>query len=654
MPYYIPHQALHDPATPIFGAVTIVTVNNTTSGVVAVPTGTTEHDRLVLWIAKTEAATFTGLTGWTQTIAEESAPGAMLYCYEKEASAADAVPGSYTPAWTGADDAVIYMINVDQCGASTFKGVDAPAEDVWSVAGTGLSIPSIGGPKLATLNTTDVAFIDRDVGDLSLYRWGAGTWALVGTALTISPVGSPAIATLNSTDVAFYDSTLGSRQLRLYRWNSGTETWSQVGTGLSSIALTGATALAALNSTDVAFTNGKLEEIRLYRWSAGTETWSQVGAGLPITGMGNPVLTTLNSTDVAYFDVDLDELRLYRWNSGTETWSLVGTGLSIGAVLEPGLTSLNSTDVVFSYNGITDEFRLYRWDAGTETWSEVGTGTEIGASIGLQSISALSARDFAFVDADLEELRYYIRGTDAPTCPALSSGSANNLALRAMVCQGAPTVTEPAGTTAVGATASPNNELTFALAYEAVAAAGTDIGAGAFALSAAQSWAAASVLLRAGDENPVPVSLILTLFDRTAGTNIGDMTSNGGLSAAFDGTTSQTNGACAAGIATGACFVGKNLGTSTPIGNVVVYPSSDQGFTGVATVTLNLRANTTAPSSSSDGTLLGTTGSISDTTTEQTINSSDTTTPYQYVWVELVSSAGTNNWIAELKTYIYV
>lgn len=135
--------------------------------------------------------------------------------------------------------------------------------------------------------------------------------------------------------------------------------------------------------------------------------------------------------------------------------------------------------------------------------------------------------------------------------------------------------------------------------------------------------------------------------------HIGNMTLNGGLAAAFDGVNSKTavSSALFENFGSNACDanVGQNYtGTPQQISSVTVYPSTDQGFAlfgyviGGNTlllapnVTLNLRAKVSAPGSPSDGTLLGTTGLITNTLSPQTIASSDPVTAWNYVWVEIV------------------
>ncbi len=129
--------------------------------------------------------------------------------------------------------------------------------------------------------------------------------------------------------------------------------------------------------------------------------------------------------------------------------------------------------------------------------------------------------------------------------------------------------------------------------------------------------------------------------------NIGNMTSGGGLAAAFDSVTSQASGSCAesptgAGQQTANAYVGKNYtgASAQKIAYGTCYPSSDDGFfipNGGTTITINLRAKQTAPANSSDGTLLGTTGTIANTTQAQTITSSDQNTAWNYVWFEILN-----------------
>jgi hypothetical protein len=175
------------------------------------------------------------------------------------------------------------------------------------------------------------------------------------------------------------------------------------------------------------------------------------------------------------------------------------------------------------------------------------------------------------------------------------------------------------------------------------------------------------------------ITSISTIIDRAlAGSaNIGTMTAGGGIAAAFDGVFSQAaaasaeqtvaGGAIAAGtVLTMSSYVGKNYtgAADQKIQQATVYPSSDLGFAGgtyhipaffgngthapptipaatyafIMGVTFNLRGKASAPASSADGTLLGTSGGMGNTFSPVTIVSTDQVTAWKYVWVEQVSS----------------
>lgn len=129
------------------------------------------------------------------------------------------------------------------------------------------------------------------------------------------------------------------------------------------------------------------------------------------------------------------------------------------------------------------------------------------------------------------------------------------------------------------------------------------------------------------------------------GSNIGNMTSGGGLAAAFNGVTSTAYASCAQGGGSGSGYVGKNYSASPKvIHSVVATPSSDQGFdstSGAQTITLTLYGkNGSAPSSATNGTSLGSWSGTDAAGTARTINSNDTGTAWDYVWLHVQSTQG--------------
>jgi hypothetical protein len=155
--------------------------------------------------------------------------------------------------------------------------------------------------------------------------------------------------------------------------------------------------------------------------------------------------------------------------------------------------------------------------------------------------------------------------------------------------------------------------------------------------------------------------MTLQLIDRTTGTNIGDMTLNGGLAAAFDGVTAQAHGACAAGNTTGPVdkYVGKTLASPKRFGQAVVYGSNSQGYAGsTPPINLTMRGkNGAAPSGPTDGTSLGTIN-FTDTTDEsvgRVIASTDLNTVWDHIFLVVNDSASESNvYVAELELFAYV
>lgn len=87
-------------------------------------------------------------------------------------------------------------------------------------------------------------------------------------------------------------------------------------------------------------------------------------------------------------------------------------------------------------------------------------------------------------------------------------------------------------------------------------------------------------------------------------------------------------------------FAGQNFSASPKqIASVTLFPSTDAGFGSnlPASFAFNLRAKHSAPSSPFDGTVIGNTGAISNTTSPVSITSTDTITPWEYVWPEMVA-----------------
>lgn len=177
-------------------------------------------------------------------------------------------------------------------------------------------------------------------------------------------------------------------------------------------------------------------------------------------------------------------------------------------------------------------------------------------------------------------------------------------------------------------------------------------------------------------------------------TNIGDMTSGGGLTAAFDGTTAKSSSSAASKTVTSTdpslAYCGKNYSgaSAQAIASATIWPSTDKGFvvlTKTYTTTTNtyaystqygiyiltsstsasitvqttansivayLRAKSSSPSSASDGTLLGSVNLSGSGSSPINIPSSDLATTWNYVWIEGVASGIDGSVPPSVNTYV--
>lgn len=151
----------------------------------------------------------------------------------------------------------------------------------------------------------------------------------------------------------------------------------------------------------------------------------------------------------------------------------------------------------------------------------------------------------------------------------------------------------------------------------------------------------------------------------TGGAPMGNMTLNGGIAAASDGNTSKLFSGCAAiANATTTTVGGETIRTANvgyvginvsgvaaqQVDHAVIWPSADFGFDSTTTdpggaVVFNLRGSVGAPASSSNGTLLGSSGSIPwNSLAPVTIISNDKTDAWNYIWIEMIPNVAWPTW----------
>lgn len=166
-----------------------------------------------------------------------------------------------------------------------------------------------------------------------------------------------------------------------------------------------------------------------------------------------------------------------------------------------------------------------------------------------------------------------------------------------------------------------------------------------------------------GMSNPIGRSYTESLVDRTAGTNLGDMTDGGGLAAAFDGTTSQASASCARKSSSALGYLGKTLAAPIVFARAVVHGSTDRGYIDIVgrNVVLTIRGKQgAAPATSLDGTIIGSISfnEAADESAGREILSTDVATEWDHLWVRTAYAGGTPTptdcRIAELVLYEFV
>lgn len=135
----------------------------------------------------------------------------------------------------------------------------------------------------------------------------------------------------------------------------------------------------------------------------------------------------------------------------------------------------------------------------------------------------------------------------------------------------------------------------------------------------------------------------------STGTIIGTMTTDQAF--AFDGITSENATDCARDTGTSA-YIGKDfgVGNAKSISSCIIFPSNDFGYHNPDQdpMVITLYGNNTLPANGTDGTVLGSVTITVDDEESRTIQSSDITTAWRYVWCNYVPNASTTIFCAEM------
>ena len=258
------------------------------------------------------------------------------------------------------------------------------------------------------------------------YNTGTSSWTQLGLDISGTQLtersGYSVSLSADGTTVAVgsysYDKAGGTTdagtdegRTRVYKYNTGTSSWTQLGLDISgtqanensgwsvSLSADGTTVAMGSYVYDVTGTNAE-GRTRVYKYNTGTSSWTQLGLDISGTQLtersGYSVSLSADGTTVAVgsylYDTnnaDVGRTRVYKYNTGTSSWVQLGLDISGTQVFEysgasVSLSADGTTVAIGSYwydkaGGTTDagteegRTRVYKYNTGTSSWGQLGS-----------------------------------------------------------------------------------------------------------------------------------------------------------------------------------------------------------------------------------------------------------------------------------------
>jgi hypothetical protein len=285
------------------------------------------------------------------------------------------------------------------------------ASGTWSSLGTGSS-NGVNNTVLALAVVGNEVFVGgffTSAGGVSAnyvarFNTQTNTWSALGTGSSngVSGGGVAALAVVgNEVFVGGrFTSAGGVSANRVARFNTQTNTWSTLGTGIISNGVNGEVSALAVVGNEVfvggRFTSaGGVSANNVARFNTQTNTWSALGTGSGngVSGGGVNALAVVGNEVVVggWFNSagGVSANRVARFNTQTNTWSALGTGSSNGVSSGSGFPAVRALAVVgnevyvggdFTSAGGVSANNVARFNTQTNTWSALGTGSSNGVS----------------------------------------------------------------------------------------------------------------------------------------------------------------------------------------------------------------------------------------------------------------------------------
>jgi hypothetical protein len=337
--------------------------------------------------------------------------------------------------------------------------------DDWDLFGESVSLNSDGSTVAIGVPSARGGF-----GQVRVYNFdtGSSTWIQVGSNIdgksqfdnsgysvslssdgTTVAIGAPNNATSGDT---------GDGTVRIYSFDSGSSTWTQVGGDIDGESefgsdLSGISVSLSSNGSTVAIgapfyynNNYSSGRVRIYRFETGTSTWSQVGSDIDGENVndqsGSSVSLSSDGSTVAIGAPrnedngrDSGHVRIYSFDSGSSTWTQMGSDIDGESSYDysgrsVSLSSDGSTVAIgapFYDDGTNYEsgvVRIYRFDTGSSTWTQVASDIvgenyagKLGSSVSLSSdgssVALRASEDYRAVPYDIDSsVRIFYLDTD--------------------------------------------------------------------------------------------------------------------------------------------------------------------------------------------------------------------------------------------------
>jgi hypothetical protein len=258
-------------------------------------------------------------------------------------------------------------------------------------------LPGANGNVVAIAISGDEVYVGgffTTIGNVSVSRiakWNSATntWSALGSGVE----GTVLEIAVNGNDVyvgGIFEFAGGVSANHIARWNNVTSTWSALGSGVSGGAFTRVFSIA-ISGSDVyvggAFTTaGGVSASNIAKWDG--SNWSALGSGVSGGGGGGLIIGAF-AIAVSGNDVyvggsfatagGINANRIAKWNSATNIWSALGSGVQGGTpIIDISAVAVSGNDVyvggTFSTAGNVSANNIAKWNSVTNTWSALGSG----------------------------------------------------------------------------------------------------------------------------------------------------------------------------------------------------------------------------------------------------------------------------------------